>query len=462
MNNSNFGYDCRNNIDNCKFVPIFDEYNEITFINRYHNIFDQKFSQFVTSDLLKQQIEEKFNNKLMKLDPNDRFYEIKLQTIKSERLSSIEAAEKLDQNKKKIKKKATLYVDRKNEVLTNQRVKSLSDFDEEYSCSIKSIAIEKSSKIKLTTRLLNGKMSMFTKLSIKSFIYDLIDIFMFPNSEIQKIYTKYKINRCYLDQNLTDTDSTSMIFVFICDLDSNVKEDKARNIIFEVMIASRIFDRFDLSAEFYEQFNCHNTKLQKRVRLFEIENIDKANVITTALNPKEYYERFIDHTDNKKYKGLKKSTPDMDFDSYSNRLFDLTEYYGGFLKKPVQQIEQKIFQVINESMQMKSVCKVQFGQINDKRFYFSNGILSLPFEHQYLEDLRKEKNKYRNIRTVIQSKKDKFLKEESKVIQKIQRLNILKQIYSQIPLLYELNSNTKFITSGLKTSKEYIKNGSWK
>ena len=125
MNNSNFGYDCRNNIDNCKFVPIFDEYNEITFINRYHNIFDQKVSQFVTSDLLKQQIEEKFNDKLMKLDPNDRFYEIKLQTIKSERLSSIEAAEKLDQNKKKFKKRATLYdyVDRKNEALTNQSQK---------------------------------------------------------------------------------------------------------------------------------------------------------------------------------------------------------------------------------------------------------------------------------------------------------------------------------------------------
>ena len=105
MNNSNFGYDCRNNIDNCKFIPIFDEYNEITFINHYHNIFDQKLFQFVNSDLLKQQTEETFNDKLMKLDPNDRFYEIKLQTIKSERLSSIEAAEKLDQNKKKIKEK---------------------------------------------------------------------------------------------------------------------------------------------------------------------------------------------------------------------------------------------------------------------------------------------------------------------------------------------------------------------
>ena len=33
MNNSNFGYDCRNNIDNCQFVPIFDEYKEISYIN---------------------------------------------------------------------------------------------------------------------------------------------------------------------------------------------------------------------------------------------------------------------------------------------------------------------------------------------------------------------------------------------------------------------------------------------
>ena len=51
MNNSNFGFDRRNNLDNCKFVPIFDEYKEITFINRYHNIFDSKISEFVTADL---------------------------------------------------------------------------------------------------------------------------------------------------------------------------------------------------------------------------------------------------------------------------------------------------------------------------------------------------------------------------------------------------------------------------
>ena len=154
----------------------------------------------------------------------------------------------------------------------------------------------------------------------------------------------------------------------------------------------------------------------------------------------------------------------MNFDSYSNRLSDLTEYSNEFLTKPnmVEQIEQKGFQVINESMQMKSISKVQFGQLNDKRFYFSNGIISLPYGHPYLEKLRKEKHKYRDIHKVIQRKKDDFLKEESKVIENIPRLNILKQIFGQIPILYELNLNTKFISSGWKTTKELIKNGSWK
>ena len=138
------------------------------------------------------------------------------------------------------------------------------------------------------------------------------------------------------------------------------------------MLKSKIFDRFDLSAEFYEQFDCGNENLKKRVGFFEIEIIDKPNVITIALNSKEYYERFIDHSDNKEHKRSKKSTPGMDFDSYSNRLSDLTEYSNEFSNTPnkVEQIEKKRFQVINESMQMKSVSKVQFGQLKDKRFYF--------------------------------------------------------------------------------------------
>ena len=148
INNFNFGYDCRNNIDNCKFVPIFDEMKEITFVNRYHDIFDQKVKNFVTPDLLKQKAEEEFNEKLTKLDKEDKFYKIKFQAIQENRKSSTEAAENFEKKLNKNKRRKTLldYDVRKNDALINQKVKSLIDFDDRHSASIKSIAIEKTGK----------------------------------------------------------------------------------------------------------------------------------------------------------------------------------------------------------------------------------------------------------------------------------------------------------------------------
>ena len=63
---------------------------------------------------------------------------------------------------------------------------------------------------------------------------------------------------------------------------------------------------------------------------------------------------------------------------------------------------------------------------------------------------------------IIQEKKYDFLKEGTKVLDKIPRLHILKQIFSQNPTLYESNSNTKSTTKGWKPTKERIKDGSWK
>ena len=84
----------------------------------------------------------------------------------------LEAAKKIDGSKKKNKKKTKLvdYSERKREALANQKIKSLIDFDEQYSASIKSLSIQKNAKINLTTQFLNGKMLMFSKVSIKSFV----------------------------------------------------------------------------------------------------------------------------------------------------------------------------------------------------------------------------------------------------------------------------------------------------
>ena len=103
MNNSNFGYDCRNNLDNCKFVPIFDKLKKITYINRYFNFFDLRVSKFVTGDLIRQDIEETYNDKLTKLDKEDKFYAIKLNSLNADRLSNLEAAESFDKKRRNIK-----------------------------------------------------------------------------------------------------------------------------------------------------------------------------------------------------------------------------------------------------------------------------------------------------------------------------------------------------------------------
>ena len=77
---------------------------------------------------------------------------------------------------------------------------------------------------------------------------------MFPDATTKAIYEKYKVKKCYLYQNLTDTDRASSFFVFICHLNSIVDEITARNIIFEVMINSKILNRLDLSDDFWNQF----------------------------------------------------------------------------------------------------------------------------------------------------------------------------------------------------------------
>ena len=71
MNNSNFGYDCRNNVDNCIFAPVFDEVEELSYVKRYQNVFDPEISEFVSTDLLEKEINETFENKVAALDQND-------------------------------------------------------------------------------------------------------------------------------------------------------------------------------------------------------------------------------------------------------------------------------------------------------------------------------------------------------------------------------------------------------
>ena len=73
MNNANFGFDCRNNADNLKFDPLIDEINEITYIKRYHNLFDPKVQKFVISKILEDHIEKEYKDNLFKIKDDDPY-----------------------------------------------------------------------------------------------------------------------------------------------------------------------------------------------------------------------------------------------------------------------------------------------------------------------------------------------------------------------------------------------------
>ena len=153
---------------------------------------------------------------------------------------------------------------------------------------------------------------------------------------------------------------------------------------------------------------------------------------------------------------MKKNTPGMDFEAHSDRLVTLHEYF--FDHKP-KKIDQKIFQAVNESMVMKPVRKTQFAGLNDKRYHFHDGIVSLPFGHFLLEKTREKKEKHRSeFYTLIHKNMFDFLGSENRAVHLCERVGLLRSIYAQPPTLHYLNSQVLVKSRSLKSTRELILN----
>ena len=79
---------------------------------------------------------------------------------------------------------------------------------------------------------MRGKILIFAKLFHLSFIYDLSENFWFLMKEIIYICEKYLTEKVVVFHILTDTDSTTLKFILISDSNSDVPEEKFREIIF--------------------------------------------------------------------------------------------------------------------------------------------------------------------------------------------------------------------------------------
>ena len=124
-----------------------------------------------------------------------------------------------------------------------------------YTYRVKSLLINRNNVVKATFRFFNGKMLMFTKRSLVSFIYELIEIFYFPDQKLKENYEKYQVEHVFPYHVLTDIDSIFLMFLFLCKISCNIQDEKFREIIFEVIVSSEIMNRFDRIDQYWEKFN---------------------------------------------------------------------------------------------------------------------------------------------------------------------------------------------------------------
>ena len=82
----------------------------------------------------------------------------------------------------------------------------------------------------------------------------------------------------------------------------------------------------------------------------------------------------------------------MDYENYAERIKPLYDFAS--FKKPKADMKSLIrISVKKGEMTTHKVTKTKFSQLNDKRFYFPNAILSLPFGHTALKQLEKYKKR---------------------------------------------------------------------
>ena len=113
---------------------------------------------------------------------------------------------------------------------------------------------------------MSGKLLMFAKLSLKSFLYSLCESLHFPGPKVKEIFGKYQIEKILCYHVLTD--STSLQFIIISDPNSDFPESKIRDVLFEVTTKRRtdIYKRFDSSHPFWENVNARKEKRKKKTR----------------------------------------------------------------------------------------------------------------------------------------------------------------------------------------------------
>ena len=134
---------------------------------------------------------------------------------------------------------------------------------------------------------------------------------------------------------LADTDRKALKFIFTSDPNSDLPEDIFRDLIFQVIVTSKVYKRFDSSQKFSDILGVRKTSRQKKLGYYEIENMITHAFLTLAVNPKEYLEILKNLHQNKKQKGIKKGSFGLGFENYSETIKS-SDNFETFEKSPTR------------------------------------------------------------------------------------------------------------------------------
>ena len=149
----------------------------------------------------------------------------------------------------------------------------------------------------------------------------------------------------------------------------------------------------------------------------------------------------------------------MNFESFASRIMDVREW--SYSQKRAKTIKQTRFKLKRTDMRLIESYKTQFAGLNDKRYYLTDGVTSLPYGHFLLAELDEKKN-YEKIQNVLFKIKDELIRDECKAIKTCERIRVLRTILSQAGTYYKLDSTKRPNIPNLsKCTKDYIISGIW-
>ena len=170
---------------------------------------------------------------------------------------------------------------------------------------------------------------------------------------------------------------------------------------------------------------------------------------------------FKDLALNKKHKGIKKRLSGMGFENFSGRVKSLVNFEM-FEKPPAEYKEVLRLSVVQGKMIKKTVVKTK----NNKRFYFPDGSISLPFGHRNLKQIYNfKKEKVQKIEKYFWEEKEVLFKMGKEALKNNPRFYLYHQIILSSLKIFNINQKNDFIQQNKtllkRSTKDTILSGEW-